>query len=70
MTAITIVWAIASVIGLVLYIVPILVAKKRNCKAFSGIVIVNIFLGWSLLGWVAALVWAAVGEPKPESLTA
>lgn len=39
-------------------------------KHASGIIILNVFLGWTLLGWVAALVWAVsdVTVEKHESL--
>jgi hypothetical protein len=48
----------------VIYFLPTLVAGVRGCKAGAGIVIVNIFLGWTFIGWVVALAWAAAGERK------
>jgi hypothetical protein len=56
------------VVLLLLYLVPSLVAWRRTVKATAGVVIVNVFLGWTFIGWVAALVWAAVGEPRPKPL--
>ena len=47
-----------------LYFVPVAVAGMRGCKAYAGIAVVNIFLGWTLVGWVVALAWAACGETK------
>ena len=44
-----------------LYLLPSLVGKnKRN---FNAILILNIFLGWTFIGWVVALVWAATRDP-------
>ena len=40
------------------YFIPSIVAVKRNHKNHMPIILLNIFLGWSLLGWVAALVWS------------
>ncbi len=42
----------------------------RNCKAFAGIAIVNLFLGWIVIGWAVALAWAAIGEVKPAAMAA
>lgn len=53
MTAILIVLAIA------LYFVPAIVAFNREHHQTGAIFVLNIFLGWTLLGWVAALVWAS-----------
>ncbi len=48
----------------VLYFLPLWIAAARHCKAGAGIGVVNIFLGWTFIGWVVALAWAACGEPK------
>ncbi len=45
-------------IAATIYFFPTLHAygiRKRNSPA---IFVLNLFLGWTLLGWVAALVWA------------
>jgi len=44
--------------SLAIYFVPTIVAKVRHHKDFVSILVLNIFLGWSLIGWVVALVWA------------
>jgi hypothetical protein len=54
--------AIFTVIGvsalLLLYFFPWAVAWARDHHQISAIAVLNLFLGWTLLGWVAALVWA------------
>ena len=45
-----------------LYLVPSALAVHRNCSATGWIIAVNILLGWTLFGWVAALGWAAAGK--------
>ena len=57
---------IALFIAAAVYFVPTIVAKLRNHHNTVAIFLVNLFLGWSLLGWVAALVWAVV-KPPPTS---
>lgn len=41
-----------------LYLLPTYEAWKKNHQNLAAISLVNVFLGWSLIGWVAALVWA------------
>ncbi|MEY5028044.1 MAG: hypothetical protein RLZ63_359 [Pseudomonadota bacterium] len=54
------------VIGIVgiLYFLPSIVAAYRNHPNVAGILILNVFLGWTLLGWVGALIWSTLALPK------
>jgi hypothetical protein len=47
------------IVALVLYFIPSIVAYAREHHNRLAILLLNTFLGWSFLGWVAALVWAA-----------
>ena len=52
------------VIGLAclcVYFLPTIVASHRRHPSTIGIFILNLFLGWSLIGWVVGLVWACSG---------
>ena len=51
---------ITYIVIIALYFLPSIVGY--NCKKASGIIILNLFLGWTLLGWVGALIWAVSGE--------
>lgn len=44
--------------GLALYFLPTLVAQGDHHKNTAGIFVLNLFLGWTFIGWVVALVWA------------
>ncbi|WP_250482079.1 superinfection immunity protein [Caballeronia sp. NCTM5] len=46
------------IVGLLLYFIPSFVAQSRRHHNTGAILALNIFLGWTFLGWVAALVWA------------
>jgi len=46
------------IFGFWIYFLPSIKAFKRKHKNKVPILLVNIFFGWSLLGWVIALVWA------------
>ncbi len=46
------------VVYILLYFIPSMVAFTKSRQNFASIFALNLFLGWSVLGWVAALVWA------------
>jgi hypothetical protein len=41
-----------------LYVLPALVASSRHHRQTMAITVLNLLLGWTLLGWVGALVWS------------
>ncbi len=45
--------------GSFLYFLPFLVALARGKRDALGIFLLNFFLGWTVIGWVVALIWAA-----------
>ena len=53
-------------LGIYLYILPSLVAYRRDHRNLVPIIIVNLAFGWTLIGWVAALVWATATRPETE----
>ena len=50
---------------LVLYFVPTFVAMIRKVPNLGSIVVINLFLGWTLIGWVVALAMAVRDRPRP-----
>lgn len=44
--------------GFVMYFLPSIVALARSKRDMTGIILLNFFLGWTMIGWVVALVWA------------
>jgi hypothetical protein len=46
-------------VGFVLYFLPTIIALARNKRDTTSILLLNLFLGWTAIGWVIALVWAA-----------
>jgi len=46
-----------------IYFIPAIVAHYKEHTKESSIMVVNLFLGWTFLGWVIALAWA-VSESK------
>lgn len=50
----------------ILYLLPTLVAFSRNHQNVAPILIVNLFLGWSLIGWVVALSWSLTKQSTSD----
>lgn len=44
--------------GFILYFLPAIIAYSRSKRDAGAILVLNIFLGWTAIGWVIALVWA------------
>jgi len=51
------------IIGLIAtYFLPTIIALILRRKNTLAIFLLDLFLGWSLIGWVIALVWAVAKE--------
>lgn len=46
----------------IVYFVPTFIGSIRNHPNAVAITLLNLFLGWTLIGWVAALVWSVLAE--------
>jgi hypothetical protein len=47
------------------YTLPWAIAATRNKTNTASVAAVNILLGWSVIGWVVALVMSLTSEPQP-----
>jgi len=56
---------IIALLIIVAYLLPGIIASNRKHHNSTAIWLVNIFAGWSVLGWFIALVWA-VTNPAPK----
>lgn len=59
---------IALILCLAIYFLPSIVAVVRDHKNTTGIALLNLLLGWTLLFWVGALVWAVLDGQKAKAL--
>jgi hypothetical protein len=65
--AVSIVLFIAlSVVGFIAYWVPTAVALIRHHRSPGPIVIINLFLGWTIIGWIVALAMAVSAQPASQ----
>ncbi len=42
-----------------LYFLPSIIALAKSKRDLLAIFLLNLFLGWSVIGWFVALIWAA-----------
>lgn len=62
--AYTILALIILVVSSCVYVIPSALAWATNSKYKEAVLVVNIFLGWTLIGWVVALALATVREEQ------
>ncbi len=53
----------AGLVGVGIYFLPSLVALGRHAHNSTGIFLVNLFLGWTVVGWFVALILALCSSP-------
>jgi hypothetical protein len=47
------------------YFLPTIIAFARNKDNAVGIFVLNFFLGWTFIGWIASLIWALSSNTRP-----
>ena len=55
------------VVAIAAYWVPALVAliRQRQIPNVASVIVINAFLGWTVVGWVVALAMAVRSRPQP-----
>lgn len=56
-------WIILS-LAVVLYLLPTGIASHRRHRNMTPIMLVNIFLGWTVVGWLVALIWSTTSNTE------
>lgn len=51
-------YSIVMVLGDLVYFIPSLVANHRKHQSSLAIFFTNLFLGWTVIGWIAGIIWA------------
>jgi len=49
--------------GALLYFLPAIIAAVRHTHNATGILLLNLFLGWTVAGWFVALLMAVFSAP-------
>ena len=60
-------FVIFALLAVVAYFVPAWIAAHRKHPQAAAIFILNFLLGWTILGWIAALIWSATAVEKTPS---
>jgi hypothetical protein len=48
--------------GLFVYLIPSLVAYRKEIDAKAAAILANVLLGWTFIGWAVCLVWAIAAK--------
>lgn len=59
-------WGIVLV--LLFYFIPTVVARNAYHRHLTAIFVLNLFLGWTFIGWVIALVWANMDQAPDDHI--
>lgn len=63
-------WTYAIVaVAVATYLAPSIVALDRKPPHKWSIVVVNVLLGWTVVGWAVALAMAVRDKPSPPPVT-
>jgi uncharacterized membrane protein len=50
----------------IIYMLPTLIAFSREHLRRQGVTVLNILLGWTLIGWIVVFLWAALGRAEAQ----
>jgi T4 superinfection immunity protein len=54
--------ALVGVLALIVYLTPAIVASKRHLRNSTTVWLLDVFLGWTVIGWIIALAMAVGGR--------
>ena len=58
--------SVMVIITVAIYILPALLAWKRQSSRRWRITLISLLLGWTFVGWIVAMVMTFSYEPPPE----
>jgi hypothetical protein len=50
--------------GIGLYFLPAIIAALRHTHNATGILLLNLFFGWTCVGWFVVLIMALTSQPR------
>jgi ABC-type tungstate transport system substrate-binding protein len=53
---------IVMILILVCVLLPTVIAYSEKKKNWNAIFALNLFLGWTVIGWIVAIVWASIKD--------
>jgi hypothetical protein len=58
--------AFLVLLAIAAYFIPTVIAAVRSHHNAGAICVLNLLLGWTVLGWVAAIVWACTATKQQQ----
>ena len=55
------------VVCVAIYVLPCFVAQKRRHRNANAIMALDILAGWTVAGWIIAMVWSLTDNVKTEA---
>jgi len=56
----------AFLCAVAMYFLPAIIAHQRRQVSSGAIFLVNLLLGWSIIGWIVCFAWACSGDTRRE----
>ena len=54
----------STTVAFLIYFMPSIVGFFRNRSNGMAIVLTNLFFGWTVIGWIIALIWAVSDDKR------
>jgi predicted membrane channel-forming protein YqfA (hemolysin III family) len=58
--------ALLAITCIVLYWLPTILGWKKANR--TAILVLNLLLGWTVVGWIVALIWSLTTEQQPQQI--
>jgi hypothetical protein len=56
----------AGILALGGYLLPAIIGTRRDTATVALLFVINLFYGWTVIGWLACLLWAVYGRTTAE----
>jgi hypothetical protein len=60
--------ALVAVLALIVYMMPGIVAGRRHNRNLTAVWVVDLALGWTVIGWIIAVAMAIAGQTQVQAL--
>jgi hypothetical protein len=58
---------VGALIAMLIYFAPTIVAYNRRHMSSGAIFLLNVFLGWTVIGWILSLIWSFTGNTRANA---
>ena len=56
------------IVYLIIYFLPTIIALLSGCDRTGSVFLMNLFLGWTFIGWVWAFIWAVSPKRQQQNI--